>query len=228
MDAAGADRTRQTCRKTKQELDARLAELESRRRELVARLEEVMATSPRATADRPAAQAANPQSSQSASAPGNPTGDCDGQASQRGAPDADPPGHPLAGSFPVGREQELDYCLRLLKLRCRALAEEVAEVALLAEALHSLARAAGGVDARRRQAAPPGAGSSPAPAPGAPIPGVPPATAAPPASAAPPAAQAARAGGAPEAAGADGLAAIISSPQFQKVAAQLLAQLIKK
>jgi hypothetical protein len=124
----------------------------------------------------------------------------------------------------------LDWCLEMLKLRCQDVAEELGEVVLLAEALHALAR---------KQAVAAGAGGPAAP--GGPAPAAVSSTGAPGSGAATAAAAAsvpvAPAPSPPAAApaqvrtaapGAESLAALISSPQFQKAAAQLFAQLIKK
>ncbi|MEW6398576.1 MAG: hypothetical protein AB1503_05330 [Bacillota bacterium] len=206
METAGVERAVQACRRRKEELDARLAELESRRRDLICHLEKLL---PREEGVRTGAGSGAP------AAP--PNVGChlsrpraDNRDSR--AESADPAG----GGFPASRVEELDCCLGLLKLRCQAMAEELAEVMLLAEALHALART---------RALP--AGPS-APGPVADTGESPPSAAAETGSA-PPAPRATPASAASSPApGAEALAGIISSPQFQKVAAQLLAQLIKK
>lgn len=132
-------------------------------------------------------------------------------------------GHAAApGPSAAGEEGELEYCLQLLKLRCRALAEGAAEVALLAEALYSLARAGAvprasgtAAPAAAPEAGPPGDGGGP----GAPPPGGPGGSAGTGPLPGP--------GGGPEGLPA-GLGALLASPGFQKVLASVLAQLVRK
>ena len=212
MDAGAVEQDLGGCRRKLKDLTASLARLECCRRELVARLGEVL--SPDGSAD----------------------GGCSGSAApppaagrrllcrQRSGRD------PSGVTFPSSPDEELDWCLEMLKLRCQDVAEELGEVVLLAEALHALAR---------KQAVAAGAGGPAAP--GGPAPAAVSSTGAPGSGAATAAAAAsvpvAPAPSPPAAApaqvrtaapGAESLAALISSPQFQKAAAQLFAQLIKK
>lgn len=184
------------------ELEARLAELEARRRALLDRLEQLWSQ--------------NGGSRETAGGVPGPLA-----AARVGPLLVTPEGEAPAGrKLPAGREEELDYCLRLLKLRCQMLAEALAEVMMLAEALHALARPA-----------PPGSGAAAEPAAGRPATGVPPQPpAAPPAGGAPPepAPTPPPAAGPGRAPSPDSLAGILASPQFQKLAAQLLTQLLKK
>lgn len=222
MDTGALERDLEDCRRKLEDLDASLAKLESCSCELVKHLGALL--------------------SQDGSSGGSHTGGAvslppAGQrrfCRQRSGGDA--PG----AAFPSSREDELDWCLEMLKLRCQDMAEELAEVVLLAEALHALARkqampagaeglAAAGVPARG-PAPPAGVPAPPAaPAAAAPAPAPsPPASPAPSPSAPTPSPPATAPAPPPAAPGAEGLAALISSPQFQKVAAQLLAQLIRK
>lgn len=212
MDLARVEKASLEWKKKKADLDARLSELQSRREALESRLEELVVRA------RPLPVL-------------------------RGDPDAPP------ARFPSGREEELDHCLQILRLRCQVIAEELVEVMLLAEALYTLARPEAGaspVAVSAQASGGPAAGEEggvAGPAPAAPPRVIPSAASAPaaaggtqaapaagsqpPAPAAasqPPPAQALQ-GPAP---GLEGLASLISSPQFQKVAAQLLAQFMKK
>jgi len=195
VDPAAVERASQAWRRKKEELDARLTELEGRRRELVAGLEEMIGRAR----------------------------DCSREGAMTAAPGQRCPRLPGAGDrpsreaaleqFPAGREQELDCCLQLLKLRCQAIAEELVEVMLLAEALYVLARPATTIP-HAGNGAGTAASAPPATAPASPTPAT-----------APAAPDSARATPAPS---PDALASIISSPQFQKIAAQLLTHMIKK
>lgn len=228
MDAGAVERDLGGCRRKLKDLTASLARLESCRRELVARLGEVL--SPDGSAGGGCSGGGTPPA-----AAGGPL-----FCRQRSGGDAS------CVPFPSSPDEELDWCLEMLKLRCQDVAEELGEVVLLAEALHGLARrrtaprGAGGPDVPGGPAlgavSSTGAAESGAPraaaAPSAPVGPVP----SPPSAAAepsPPSAAPSPPGAAPAqvrtaAPGAESLAALISSPHFQKAAAQLLAQLIRK
>jgi len=243
LDTGVVERDLECCRRKLKDLAASLARLESCRRELLTRLAELF--TPDGVPDRGGAGGASPDGSTPGCAAPPPTAGFHLLSRQRSG------GVAYGAAFPSSREEQVDCCLEMVKLRCRAMAEELAEVVLLAEALHALAckrvAAGAGGQAPAVAGAPsegvsvpgvagaagaPAAASSPA-APAAPAP-FPPAAAPRPA-ASPPAAPSASSTPAapstaspPGAAATEGLAAVISSPQFQKVAAQLLAQLIRK
>lgn len=213
MDTGAVERDLEGCRRKLKDLDASLARLESCRRELVARLGELLSPDGPADGSRPGCGSADGGQPGGAASPGG---------VGHGVPCHQRSGRdPSGATFPSTREEEVDCCLEMLKLRCQDMAEELAEVVLLAEALHALARKKAATAGAGGPAAAGAPALAAAPSDGAPAPGASPA-AGPPAPAAPPASPP------PAAPGPEGLAAIISSPQFQKVAAQLLAQLIRK